>query len=52
MNNIEANVLDAAANHLRGRDLTVAINKARGEEHADAGFVSQRTSSAWTMRSR
>ena len=36
MNNVEANLLNAAANHLRVGDLTVAINKARRDDHVDA----------------
>ena len=38
MNNAEATLLDAAAAHLRARDLTVAIKEARRDEHIDAWF--------------
>ena len=36
MNKVEANLLDAAANHLRLRDLVVAIKEAGREDHVDA----------------
>lgn len=38
MNNLEANLLDAAAVHLRARDLAVAVKTARREDHVDAWF--------------
>ena len=36
MNTAEATLLDAAAGHLRARDLTVAIKEARPDERVDA----------------
>ncbi len=36
MNTVEATLLDAAAGHLRARDLTVAIKQARRDERIDA----------------
>jgi hypothetical protein len=38
MNDDNANLLQAAAGHLRARDLTVAIKKPRRDEHIDAWF--------------
>lgn len=38
MNDYEAILLNAAAGHLRARDLTVAMKEARRDEHVDAWF--------------
>src|SRR5713101_8437938 len=38
MNDLEANLLNAAAGHLRARHLAVAVTKARRDDQVDAWF--------------